>query len=225
MGERGTRQGHSAATRWQAGDNWASLRGGGRIGAMDREAAGPPLALARLSIVAPNALNNAQVSATRALLWSAFGDDPDEAMTEEDWQHAIDGTHFLLDLGGELVAYASVAERGLEVGGRPVQAGYVEAVATAVARQGQGLGSRLMTHVNAYIRERFELGALGTGRHHFYERLGWVTWQGPTLVRTPEGPLRTPDEDGYVLVLPTPTSPDLDLAATISCAPRLGDAW
>ena len=82
-----------------------------------------------------------------------------------------------------------------------------------------------MEAVNAYIRERFELGALGTGRHHFYERLGWITWKGPTFVRTPEGPRRTPDEDGYVLVLPTLASPELDPAGSISCDWRSGDAW
>lgn len=83
----------------------------------------------------------------------------------------------------------------------------------------------LMEGVNSYIRDRFELGALGTGRHHFYERLGWKTWQGPTLVRMPEGARRTPDEDGYILVLPTPASPELDLAASITCDMRPGDAW
>ena len=82
-----------------------------------------------------------------------------------------------------------------------------------------------MREVNAYIRDRFELGALGTGEQAFYERLGWVTWRGPTSVRAPEGSRRTPDEDGYILVLATPASPPLDLAAPISCDWRLGDAW
>ena len=192
---------------------------------MDREYPAEVVERARLAKVATHSLTAAQVSAIRALLWSAFGDDPEEAMTEDDWQHALGGTHFLLDLDAEIVAYASVSERRLEIDGRPIRTGYVEAVATAVACQRQGLGSRLMLAVNAYIREKFELGALGTGRHHFYERLGWLTWQGPTLVRTPEGPLRTPGEDGYILVLPTPASPDLDLAGSISCDSRAGDAW
>jgi aminoglycoside 2'-N-acetyltransferase I len=180
---------------------------------------------ARLSMVSQKDLTPAQVSTIRAMLWAAFGDKPDEAMTEDDWQHALRGTHFLLEVDAEIVAYASVSERTLELDGRQVRTGYVEAVATSVSHQGQGLGSRLMEAVNAYIRERFELGALGTGRHHFYERLGWITWKGPTLVRTPEGPLRTPDEDGYVLVLSTPASPELDPAGSISCDRRSGDAW
>jgi aminoglycoside 2'-N-acetyltransferase I len=82
-----------------------------------------------------------------------------------------------------------------------------------------------MQDVTAFIRERFELGALGTGSHGFYERLGWLTWMGPTSVRTANGPRRTPDEDGYVMVLPTPASPPLDLTAPISCEWRPGDVW
>ena len=146
-------------------------------------------------------------------------------MREEDWDHALGGTHFLLELDGEIVAHASVVERELEIGGRPVRTGYVEAVATAVAFQGRGLGSRLMGEVNAYLSERFELGALGTGRHSFYERLGWRTWRGPSSVRTAEGLLPTPDDDGYILVLRTPRSPELDPASPIVCHWRPGDVW
>jgi aminoglycoside 2'-N-acetyltransferase I len=133
--------------------------------------------------------------------------------------------HFVLDHDGVIVAHASVVERELHVGGRPVRTGYVEAVATAPDRQGAGLGSRIMADVTAYIRDRFELGALGTGRHSFYARLGWQTWTGPSFVRTPHGPRRTPDEDGYILVLGTPSSPPFDLSASISCDWRRGDVW
>nr|MBA2254746.1 hypothetical protein [Chloroflexota bacterium] len=76
-----------------------------------------------------------------------------------------------------------------------------------------------------YIPEGFELGALGTGSHGFYERLGWLTWQGPSNVRTATGTLPTPDDDGYIMVLSTPTSPALDLTTPISCEWRPGDVW
>ncbi|MGZ6267258.1 MAG: GNAT family N-acetyltransferase, partial [Candidatus Limnocylindrales bacterium] len=65
----------------------------------------------------------------------------------------------------------------------------------------------------------------GTGRHHFYERLGWRTWTGPSCVRTAAGLLPTPDDDGYILVLATPSSPPLDLSAAIECDWRPGDVW
>ena len=89
--------------------------------------------------------------------------------------------HVLLDLDGEVVAHAAVVERELHIDGRPLLAGYVEAVATAPALQGRGHGTTVMRDVNALIGERYDLGALGTGSHHFYERLGWQTWRGPVV--------------------------------------------
>jgi aminoglycoside 2'-N-acetyltransferase I len=166
-----------------------------------------------------------EIAVIRDLLVRAFGSDEDEAFGEDDWDHALGGIHFVLDLDGVIVGHASVVERVLEVDGRALRTGYVEAVGVAPDRQGSGLGSQLMRDVTDWIMERYELGALGTGRHRFYERLGWRTWAGPTSVRTADGPLRTPDEDGYILVLATPTSPPLDLAAPISCDWRAGDVW
>jgi aminoglycoside 2'-N-acetyltransferase I len=169
-------------------------------------------------------LTGREISEIRALLWASFGTG-EEAFTEADWEHSLAGLHFILDLDGEIAAHASVVERELHLGGRPLRTGYVEAVATATGRQGRGLGSVLMEDVDSYIREGFELGGLGTGRHSFYERLGWLTWKGPSSVRTDTGNQPTPDDDGYILVLPTPSTPELDLTAPISCEWRPGDAW
>jgi aminoglycoside 2'-N-acetyltransferase I len=165
-----------------------------------------------------------EVAAIRAILWAAFGDG-DEAMTEDDWQHALGGTHVLVELDGRIVAHAAVVEREIHVGGTALRAGYVEAVATETERQGSGIGSRLMTDVGALIRDRYQLGVLGTGRHRFYQRLGWQTWAGRLFVRTTAGDRRTPDEEGDVLILPTPGSPPLDLTAAMSCDWREGDVW
>ena len=41
--------------------------------------------------------------------------------------------------------------------------------------QGHWCGSRVMRKAHSYIRERFVLGALHTGRNVFHERLGWLT--------------------------------------------------
>jgi len=170
-------------------------------------------------------LTASEISIIRELLVTAFGSDEEERFADDDWDHALGGTHFVLDLDGEIVSHASVVERELHVSDRPLRTGYVEAVATAVDRQGGGFGSLVMTDVGSYIRERFELGALGTGRQHFYQRLGWQIWEGPAFVRTADGPRRTPDEEGYILVLPTPSLPPLDLATSISCDWRPGDVW
>jgi aminoglycoside 2'-N-acetyltransferase I len=82
-----------------------------------------------------------------------------------------------------------------------------------------------MEDVGAIIGGGYELGALGTGRHRFYERLGWRTWQGPCFVRTTEGERRTPDEEGFIMVLRTPSTPPIDLTDPISCDWRPGDVW
>jgi len=113
----------------------------------------------------------------------------------------------------------------LHIGGTPLRTGYVEAVATAPSHERRGLGTSVMRDVGTYISERFELGALGTGSHGFYERLGWVAWAGPSSVRMPDGERRTPDDDPYIMVLRTPSSPPLDITAPISCDWRPGDVW
>jgi aminoglycoside 2'-N-acetyltransferase I len=180
---------------------------------------------ARLRRLRTPELRPEEVTAIRDVLWTAFGNEEEERFTEDDWQHGLGGMHFVLDVESVIVGHASVVDRELQVDGRPLRTGYVEAVGVAPDRQGGGLGSILMADVNAWIRERYELGALGTGRHRFYERLGWRTWTGPTSVRTADGARRTPDEDGFILVLDTPSSPPLDPGAGISCEWRPGDVW
>jgi aminoglycoside 2'-N-acetyltransferase I len=179
----------------------------------------------RLRRVSTDGLTATEVAKIRALMEVAFGSDEEERFTEDDWGHALGGVHFVLDLDGEIITHASVVERVIEVDGRPFRTGYVEAVATEPDREGHGFGSRVMTDVTDYIRGRFELGALGTGRHTFYERLGWQRWSGPSGLRTDDGVRPTPDDDGYIMVLPTPANPALDLTAPISCEWRPGDVW
>ena len=170
-------------------------------------------------------LTPAEVVEIRRLLDAAFWDDEEERFTQSDWDHSVGGVHFVLDDDGPIVSHASVVERELHVAGRPFRTGYVEAVATAPDRQGRGFGTMVMRDATAYVRDTFELGALGTGEQGFYARLGWTVWPGPSSVRTDEAERRTPDEDGYIMVLLTPASVDVDPAAGISCEWRPGDVW
>jgi len=75
------------------------------------------------------------------------------------------------------------------------------------------------------VRRHFEMGALSTGLHGFYERLGWERWQGPTFVRQGSEAIRTADEDEGVMVLRLGPSRGVDLNAPISCERRPGDDW
>jgi aminoglycoside 2'-N-acetyltransferase I len=170
-------------------------------------------------------LTDAEVGAIRRIMTEAFGDDEEDRFEEPDWEHALGGVHVIVEVDGAIVAHAAVVERELHVGGRPLRAGYVEAVATAPTRQGEGFGTLAIEAVNEIIQREYEIGALGTGSHHFYERLGWETWRGPAFVRTPNGDRRTPDEEGFILILRTALTPPLDLAAPISCDWRPGDVW
>ena len=171
-------------------------------------------------------LSASDLAACRALLDQAFAsDDEDERFAESDWQHALGGLHLIAELDGAIAAHASVVERELRVDGRPFRTGYVEAVATVPALQGRGIGTAVMRATNDHIRSEYALGALGTGEHGFYQRLDWRTWLGPLFVRLPDGDRRTPDEDGGILVMQTPSTGPLDLSARLSCDWREGDVW
>jgi aminoglycoside 2'-N-acetyltransferase I len=171
-------------------------------------------------------LSAADLVAIRALLWAAFPPDhEDGGITEDDWQHALGGAHFLLEDDGRLVGHASVVERRLHIADRAIRTGYVESVAIDPARQRKGLGFTLMSAVDTHIDASFELGALGTGSRPFYVRLGWEIWRGPSAIRTAKGLEPSPDEDGYILVLRTRSSPPLRLTDPISCEWRPGDSW
>lgn len=180
---------------------------------------------ARLRRLATSDLTAAEIVRIRQIMTDAFGDDEEERFGETDWDHAVGGIHVVLESGAAIVAHAAVVERELHVAGQPIRTGYVEAVATAPERHGEGLGTLVMEDVGAIIAARYELGALGTGSHRFYARLGWQTWRGPCFVRTTEGERRTPDEEGFIMVLRTPSTPPIDLADPISCDWRPGDVW
>jgi aminoglycoside 2'-N-acetyltransferase I len=167
-------------------------------------------------------LDGEERAAIRALLDAAFAG----AFDDEDWAHALGGTHAIVEADGIVVAHASVVPRLLDAGGRALRAGYVEAVAVLPARQRTGLGAAVMRALAPSIANDYEIGALSTGEWGFYERLGWERWQGPTWVRHPDGRReRTPDDDDGLMILRTPRAPALDLSAPLTCEARPGDVW
>jgi aminoglycoside 2'-N-acetyltransferase I len=157
----------------------------------------------------------------RGLLDAAFAG----AFSDEDWDHTLGGWHVTVSDGAVVVAHAAVVPRRLEVAGQPFRTGYVEGVATAPERHGQGLGLLAMTGLNAVLRTEYEFGALSTDRHSFYARSGWERWQGPTFVRTGSDLTRTEDEDDGVMALRFGPSTAIALTAPIICEARPGDAW
>ena len=175
-----------------------------------------------VSVFTTAELGTARQAAIRVLMEEAFDGD----FSDEDWDHALGGWHVLVSSdGGDLVAHAAVVPRRLDVADRPFLSGYVEAVGTAPAAQGTGVGSVAMEAIGELLPRHFELGALATGRWSFYERLGWERWRGPTFARDGVEVIRTEEDDDAVMVLRFGPSAGIDLTAALTCEARAGDDW
>jgi aminoglycoside 2'-N-acetyltransferase I len=166
-------------------------------------------------------LDAATLDAAREMLVEAFARDFEPA----DWEHALGGIHALAHEGDELVGHASVVQRRLLHGGRALRAGYVEAVGVRATHRRRGHGAALMDAIERVIRGAYDLGALGATDDGaaLYARRGWRRWEGPTSALTPDGVVRTPEEDGFIYVLPV--AAPLDLAGELTCDWREGDVW
>lgn len=166
-------------------------------------------------------LDAGTLAAARALLQEAF----DGEFGEEDWEHAIGGMHALAYEDGELVGHASVIQRRLVHGGRALRTGYVEGVGVAARHRGRGHGAAVMAAAERIIRGAYDVGALGATdlAAEFYAARGWRRWNGPTSALTPEGVVRTPDEDDAIYVLEVGAA--LDRSGPLTCDWRDGDPW
>jgi aminoglycoside 2'-N-acetyltransferase I len=116
-------------------------------------------------------------------------------------------------------------QRRLLHGGRALRTGYVEAVAVRADRRRHGHGAAMMAVLERVIRGGYELGALGATEEgaRFYATRGWLPWRGTTWALTPDGRVRTADEDDCVFVLPV--SAPLDVVGELTCDWRDGDVW
>lgn len=163
----------------------------------------------------------ATLHAARAMLEAVFEGDFEDA----DWEHSLGGMHALAWDGDELVGHASLIQRRLLHGGRALRAGYVEGVGVRADRQRQGYGGAMMDALERIIRAAYDLGALGATDDgaRLYLARGWQRWRGPTSAITPDGVVRTAEEDGFIYVLPG--AAELDLTGELACDWRDGDVW
>lgn len=146
------------------------------------------------------------------------------------WERVGPGLHVMGELDGQVISHAMIVDRRLYLGHEAdlaLDVGYIEHVATLPVAQGVGHGAATMRRVGEIIEEEYALGALATAKNGFYERLGWETWAGPTSIRMPDGDrLRSPSEDGHVMILRTPRTPsDLGLDAPVAVDWRVGNSW
>ncbi len=159
--------------------------------------------------------------AARLLVERAFAGN----FADDDWDHALGGLHALVHDGGELVAHGAVVQRRMLHGGRTLRVGYVEAVAVHPAVRRRGHASAVMDSLEDVIRAAFDAGALSASETGavLYGARGWQRWLGTTWALTPEGRVRTAEEDDAVFVLPATAA--LDVTGEITCDWRDGDLW
>jgi GNAT superfamily N-acetyltransferase len=174
-----------------------------------------PLALVTVS---SGAMTRAQVNAVIELCSQVF--ELDYAFYME---LPYERVHVLGYAGQRLVSHALWLERRLRVGAGPwLSAAYVEGVATHAAYRRRGHGSAVMRRLEYEIRG-YDLGALSPRRPEWYERLGWVRWQGPLFILKDVDTLETPDE--CVMVLRTPCSGEIDISSSLTGEWRPFELW
>lgn len=131
--------------------------------------------------------------------------------------------HVLGYVDVRLVAHALWLPRRVQVGAGPWHAAaYVEGVATHPNHRGRGYGTAVMRRLQQEIAS-YDLGTLSAAVPEWYERLGWVRWQGSLLVLK-DGELQaTPDE--CAMVYRTPRTGELDLTTSLTAKWRPFKVW
>ena len=153
-----------------------------------------------------------------------------DAHDEEDFRNLFtrylppDALHVLASSTEALVGHAVVTTRWLQPEGMPLlRTAYVDAVATSPARQREGIGSMVMRRLALAVAD-YDIACLETERVGFYERLGWVEWQGPLAGRSDDGLIPTPGQRG-VMILRLPRTPELDPSALLTIEVQPPRIW
>lgn len=147
---------------------------------------------------------------------------------EEDFSYELsllsEAVHFLGYQGERLVTHAAYVPRRIAIDGVDLNAAYVEAVATDLDVQRQGLGRQIMVHMAGKMADRFELGVLSPSEVDFYASFGWELWQGRKVHIEAGQAHEMPEEE--VMILKLPSGPKhIDLTGVIETDWREGDIW
>lgn len=167
-----------------------------------------------------SSLDPAVLEAAKALCAAEY-----VSFTDDDWDHGLGGLHAIAWDGDRLVGHAAVAQRRLIHQGRALRCGYVENVVVRSSHRRQRMATAMMTELGKVIADGYDMGGLAAGPDGaaVYQPLGWRKWLGPTFALTPDGVVRTPDDDAEIYVLPGRV--ELDLSAALTCDWRDGDVW
>jgi aminoglycoside 2'-N-acetyltransferase I len=178
----------------------------------------------QLEIAAADALDGAARAEIIALCEAAYGEGFARLFEE------LPGSVHVLarDERGSLVSHAEWVTRWLQPAGLPLlRTAYVEAVATAPARQRQGLGTAVLRHLTRIVAmdSTWQLSALSPSDPAFYERSGWELWRGPLAIRR-EGLLERTPPDEQVMIYRLPGTPArLDTTSQLTAEWRRGELW
>jgi aminoglycoside 2'-N-acetyltransferase I len=165
-------------------------------------------------------LTATQLTAIRALLDAAFDND----FADEDNDHAAGGTRVIAMNGAEIVGHAALVARTVTIAGTPYTVGYVEGVAVAPDRQGQGIGKAIMRQITDMASRDYPISMLSTGEIDFYAKFGWQRFVGESYVDDYGTTVRTADEDGGLMVYTTLSHLNAPGVAWV-CDWRSGDVW
>jgi aminoglycoside 2'-N-acetyltransferase I len=134
-------------------------------------------------------------------------------------------THVLGRYQGKIVTYVLWITRWLQIRNGPLlKTAYIEGMATDLQYRHRGFASQLMQRAIESVQD-FDIAALATGSHGFYERLGWRTWEGPLYARKEKELIVMPEEKGCVMVYALSKTPPLDIAAPLSVEWRAVEPW
>lgn len=159
-------------------------------------------------------------SSIRELLSLSYEGD----FSAEDWEHTFGGEYFIGYSENTVVAHGAVVPRPMSIGGADLTVGYVEAIAVLPSQWRKGFGTQLMKEITQFCQEKYELSMLSTDENQFYERIGWLRFQGESYMRSLDSEVRTEDEDDGLMFLPGKKS-ELTQIRRAVCDERRGDSW
>ena len=159
-------------------------------------------------------------SCIRTLLDLAYEGD----FSSEDWEHTFGGKYFIGYLGDTIIAHGSVVPRSMFIDGEAITVGYVEAIAVLPSHWRQGFGTQLMKEVTQFCHNNYEISMLSTDENQFYQRIGWLQFQGESFVKNSDTEVRTAEEDEGLMFLPGNKSGITQIQRAV-CDARGGDSW
>ncbi len=172
-----------------------------------------------IEIVTASALNARVRSEILSVCSRAYEED-----FEPELQLLCGAVHILARLDGVLVSHAAWVERNLYVAEVDcLSCAYIEAVATSPDHQLKGYASAVLKAIPELVRE-YDIAALSPSEPEFYQRLGWVLWEGSLAYIENEVHVSTPEEQVMIYRLPK-TPKDLNLQAQLMTDWRPGDVW